>query len=282
MPRSLSLAASALALVLAQVCGAGPARASEPEVLSHPWVVPPPNREPEAYFTNVHDGQVLEAPFVLRFGLSMRGLVPAGHKAGRAGHHHLLVDQPLPLDFQKPLPFTKHYIHFGKGQMETVLDLKPGTYQFTLLLADHAHIPFFVFSRPIRVTVAGKAPGATPQQVQGPPRIEILDLRDGQTLRDAFPVRLHASGFNLAHARAKVPGTGHFRLVLTPARGAPETIELAGGQTETWLRPPADDYRLALHLVDNVDGHVLASGPPVRVRVERSAERAASGVVSKR
>ena len=152
MPRSLSLAASALALVLAQVCGAGPARASEPEVLSHPWVVPPPNREPEAYFTNVHDGQVLEAPFVLRFGLSMRGLVPAGHKAGRAGHHHLLVDQPLPLDFQKPLPFTKHYIHFGKGQMETVVDLPPGSYTFNLLLADKGHIPYFVFGKPVRLT----------------------------------------------------------------------------------------------------------------------------------
>jgi hypothetical protein len=71
------------------------------------------------YFTNVKDGDVLEAPFVLRFGLSMRGLVPAGKTAGRAGHHHLLVNQPLPLDFKQPLPFTDQYIHFGKGQMET-------------------------------------------------------------------------------------------------------------------------------------------------------------------
>ena len=109
--------------------------AAEPEVLAHPWVVPPPNREPQAYFTNVKDGDVLEAPFVLRFGLSMRGLVPAGKTAGRSGHHHLLVDQPLPLDFKKPLPFTDKYIHFGKGQMEHVVDLPPGTYTFNLLLA---------------------------------------------------------------------------------------------------------------------------------------------------
>jgi hypothetical protein len=39
---------------------------------------------------------------VARFGLSMRGIVPAGQSAGHAGHHHLLIDQPLPLDFRKP------------------------------------------------------------------------------------------------------------------------------------------------------------------------------------
>ena len=245
--------------------------ASAGDIPAHPWVVPPSDLQAAAHFTNLKDGDSVTSPFVVKFGLAMRGLVPAGKTVGSAGHMHLLINQPLPLDFKKALPFTEQYIHFGKGQMETVLDLKPGKYEFTLLLADHAHIPFFVFSRPIRVTVAGKAAGTTAPQVQGPPRVEILSLRDGQTVRDAFPVRLHASGFNLAHADAKVAGTGHFQLVLTPGRGAPSTIELAGGQTETWLRPPADDYRLAVNLIDNVDGRVLASAPPLRVRVDRSA-----------
>ena len=285
--RPMSRLRSLAGALLGAACIAGfaaPAASADPsgEVPVHPWVVPPSDLQAVARFTNLKDGATVTSPFVVKFGLAMRGLVPAGQTVGTAGHMHLLINQPLPLDFKKALPFTDQYIHFGKGQMETVLDLKPGTYQFTLLLADHAHIPFFVFSRPIRVTVAGKAPGTTAQQVQGPPRVEILDLRDGDTVRDAFPVRLHASGFNLAHAQAKVPGTGHFRLVLTPSRAAPETIELAGGQTETWLRPPADDYRVALQLVDNIDGHVLASAPPLRVRVERSPERAAGGVVSKR
>jgi hypothetical protein len=85
----------------------------------HPWVVPPTDLQPSAHFTNLQDGDTVQAPFVAKFGLSMRGLVPAGQTAGRAGHHHLLVNQPLPLDFQKPLPFTDRYMHFGKGQMET-------------------------------------------------------------------------------------------------------------------------------------------------------------------
>ena len=152
----------------------GMAAAAEPETLPHPWVVPPPSRSPEAYFTNVKDGDVLEAPFVLRFGLSMRGLVPAGKTADRAGHHHLLVNQPLPLDFTKPLPFTEKYIHFGKGQMEHVVDLPPGTYTFNLLLADQGHIPYFVTGRPVRLTIARRRATAPGENLTGPQRIEIL------------------------------------------------------------------------------------------------------------
>ena len=122
------LLAALVALPLHATAQAAAASAEASEVLSHPWVEPPPNRQPEAYFSNLKDGDSRVSPFVLRFGLAMRGIVPAGKTAGRAGHHHLLINQPLPLDFKKPLPFTDQYIHFGKGQMETVINLKPGTY----------------------------------------------------------------------------------------------------------------------------------------------------------
>lgn len=55
----------------------------EAEVIAHPWVVPPPNREPFAYFSNVKDGDVAESLFVLKFWPSMRGIVPAGKTVGR-------------------------------------------------------------------------------------------------------------------------------------------------------------------------------------------------------
>ena len=85
-------------------------------------------------------------------------------------NNHLLVNQPLPLDFAKPLPFTDKYIHFGKGQMETVLDLPPGSYTLNLLLADKGHIPFFVFSKPVRLTVAKRRALAPGENVAGPPQ----------------------------------------------------------------------------------------------------------------
>lgn len=245
--------------------GALPAAAMEPEVLAHPWVVPPPNREPQAYFTNLQDGDKVETPFVLRFGLAMRGLVPAGRTADRAGHHHLLVDQALPLDFKKPLPFTEKYIHFGKGQMEHVLDLPPGTYTLNLLLADQGHIPYFVYSRPTRVTVTRRRALPAGHNLQGAPRVEILRPAPDETVRGPVRVQFHASGFNIGHAAAQAPGTGRFRLALLRA-GKAEVLDFRGGQTEVWLNPPKGEYQVKLDLVSNTQADaVLASTPPQRM-----------------
>jgi hypothetical protein len=249
------------------------------EYPSHPWVVPPPDLQPNAHFTNLRDGDVVQSPFVARFGLAMRGLVPAGKSVGQAGHHHLLVNQSLPLDFKKALPFTDQYIHFGKGQMETVLNLKPGTYNLTLLLADKGHIPYFVYSKPVRIVVDKQVTSRPAKEVQGPARVELLSPADGSTQRNAFRVLFHASGFDVSHIAAQAAGTGHFQLTVEPAKGKPETIAFRGGHTETWLQPPPGDYKLGLQLVDNIDGRVLASAPPVRVRAETTragAERLAS------
>ncbi|MCC2632929.1 MAG: hypothetical protein K0S48_815 [Ramlibacter sp.] len=264
-PHSLAAAVAVCALLLA---GAGNAAAAEAEVIAHPWVVPPPNREPSAYFSNVKDGDVLEAPFVLKFGLSMRGLVPAGKTAGRAGHHHLLVNQPLPLDFNKPLPFTEKYIHFGKGQMEHVVDLPPGTYTFNLLLADQGHIPYFVFSRPVQITIAKQRKPAAGESVTGKPGVQILRPAPNEAVRGPIRVQFHASGFNVAHADAKVAGTGHFRLTLARAGAAPEVLDFRGGQTEVWLNPPKGEYQMKLDFVGHQDGEpVLAATPAQRMLV---------------
>lgn len=243
------------------------ASAPDSDQLHHPWVVPPPAREPQAYFTNIADGARVTSPFVVRFGLSMRGIVPAGKTAGRAGHHHLLVNQPLPLDFKKPLPFTDQYIHFGKGQMETVLNLKPGTYTLNLLLADQGHIPYFVFSKPTQVTVTAQRTDVTAAQLQGPPRIAFLSPADGAAVRGAFRIQFHATGYNIAHVDAKVAETHHFRMV-AESRGKRELLDFRGGQTEVWIEPPPADYQLRLELVNNGSGEVVADAGPLRVRVD--------------
>jgi hypothetical protein len=256
--------------------GALHARAADAEPGPHRWVVPPPAQQPEAYFTNLKDGDVVDSPFVARFGLSMRGLVPAGKTAGRAGHHHLLVDQPLPLDFKKPLPFTEKYVHFGKGQMETALSLPPGTYQLRLLLADQGHIPYFVYSKPLNVTVRRQDPKAVPAALQGPRRVEVLSPADGAKARAPFRVQFHATGYNVSHREAGVAETGHFRLVMDRG-GKREVIEFPGGETETWLEPPSGDYQLRLELVANTGGSVMAASAPVRIDVEAARMRVAAG-----
>lgn len=239
-----------------------------PEVVLHPWVSLPVARTAESYFTNLKDGEVKESPLVVRFGLSMRGIVPAGKTAGRAGHHHLLVNQPLPLDFNKPLPFTEKYIHFGKGQMETVLNLPPGKYELRMLLADQGHIPYFVYSKPLTLTISKQNPNVAPASLLGPPRIEIMSPADRAAVRPPFRVQFHASGYNISHVGAKAPETGHFRLLLERADRKPEVLNFTAGQTEVWLNPPADQYTLRLELVGSAaPDSVVARAEPVSVKV---------------
>jgi hypothetical protein len=272
---------TALALSL---CLLGATAAAAADGPPHRWVVPPPGHQPEAYFSNLKDGAEVDSPFVVRFGLSMRGLVPAGKTAGRAGHHHLLVDQPLPLDFKKPLPFTEKYVHFGKGQMETALNLPPGTYQLRLLLADQGHIPYFVFSKPMKVTVRKQDAKLTAAALQGPKRVEVLSPADGARVRAPFRVQFHATGFNVSHSEPAIAETGHFRLVLERG-GKRELLDFTGGETETWIDPPAGDYQMRLELVSNSGGGVMAQSAPQRLAIEslRSAEavRAAAAALAR-
>ena len=233
----------------------------------HPWVVPSP-RSAETYFTNLKDGDVRETPLVVRFGLSMRGLVPAGKTAGRAGHHHLLINQALPLDFKKPLPFTDQYIHFGKGQMEMVMNLPPGRYELRLLLADQGHIPYFVYSKPLKLTVSKQNKDVTPASVQGPPRIELLGQVDRDVVRTPFRLQFHASGYNISSVAPQAPETGHFRLVMQQAGRKPEVLDFTAGQTECWLSPPPGDYTLRLELVSNTTaGGVASAARPMALSV---------------
>ena len=261
----------ALPLVLAGTIDACAQAAPDmPEIIQHRWVVSSPSREPETYFTNLKDGDKRETPFVARFGLSMRGLVPAGTSAGRAGHHHLLIYQILPLDFKKPLPFTDQYIHFGKGQTEAVVNLPPGSYDLRLLLADQGHIPYFVYSKPLKVIVTKQNTTVSPASVQGAPRIELLDVADRSTFRTPFRLQFNASGYNVSNMAPRLAATGHFRLTMTPAGKKPEVMDFVSGQTEAWFSPPPGTYNLMLELVSNHQfDKVEAAAIPVSISVAR-------------
>jgi hypothetical protein len=67
------------------------------------------------------------------------GVAPAGVDKPNTGHHHLLVDAPLP-NFDKPIPNDENHLHFGAGQTETVLTLPKGRHTLQLLLGDSSHL----------------------------------------------------------------------------------------------------------------------------------------------
>lgn len=242
-----------------------PAAAVAARVL-HPWQAPTPAGTAEAYFTNLKSGESIETPFLLKFGLSGGwGLAPISKPlGGKSGHHHLLVNRDLPLDFKAALPFNEQYIHFGKGQMETVLTLAPGTYTLRMLLADDKHLPHFVYSKPLKVTITKK--NSTDPKTLVNKGISLMVSEP--ELKAPFRVQFHASGLNVAHAVQKEKDTGHFKLTVVSKAGALAEMDFVEGQTETWLAPPAGDYTLKLEFVDNLNPkQALVSAVTTAVRV---------------
>ena len=111
--------------------------------------------EQKVYFINLNEGDKLESPFLVQFGLSGIGVAPAGTDRANTGHHHLLINVNS-VDLYMPIPSSKNHLHFGGDQTETTLDLLPGEYTLQLLLGDMNHIPHSppIISKKISVTVA--------------------------------------------------------------------------------------------------------------------------------
>jgi hypothetical protein len=112
----------------------------------------PPNAR--VYFEYPTDGAYVPRTLVIRFGLLGMGVAPAGVDKPNTGHHHLLIDAPLP-PLDQPIPNDFNHLHFGAGQTEAQVTLPLGTHTLQLLLGDANHVPHDppVYSKPIKVTV---------------------------------------------------------------------------------------------------------------------------------
>jgi hypothetical protein len=94
-----------------------------------------------AYIIEPADGASVTSPVRVVFGLKGIGVAPAGVDRNDAGHHHLLVDAPLPSNLGLPIANDEQHRHFGGGQTEVELTLAPGRHTLQMLLGDHLHIP---------------------------------------------------------------------------------------------------------------------------------------------
>jgi len=116
---------------------------------------PTPSAEGAAvHFIDLKDGQTVPPKVTIRFGLREMGVAPAGSDRANSGHHHLLIDTELP-PLDQPIPNDFNHLHFGAGQTEAEVTLKPGTHTLQLLLGDKDHIPHNppVMSPRIRIVV---------------------------------------------------------------------------------------------------------------------------------
>ena len=108
------------------------------------------------YFISPQDNYVSKSGSEVKivFGIKNFEILPAGIIGCNSGHHHLVINAELP-NLSRPIPSTENYIHFGKGQTETTINLKPGKHTLQLLVGDYAHIPHKnpIFSEKINIEV---------------------------------------------------------------------------------------------------------------------------------
>jgi hypothetical protein len=243
-------------------------------------------------FAMLRDGWTVRTPLQVDFAIRGMGVIPAGKPHPKAGHHHMLVDTPLPVRVGDQIPFNDFHRHYGKGQTGTSIALAPGKRRLRLLFADHDHRPYFVFSPEITVNVVGPREGPPPRidpanfaatcelwlqdEITRPrpegQRVLITNLREGEPVASPFNVRFAADGFGVAPRGHGGPGLGHFELEVLAADGrAVQRIDLENGATQAVLALPLGAFTLRLRFVDDA-GQALVAPANVPITVT-SVER---------
>ena len=93
---------------------------------------------PKVFFQNLHDGDSVTSPVHVVFGIEGMTVQPAGEIVAGTGHHHLIVDGTYS-EKDQVVPADSTHIHFGKGQTETDVPLKPGAHTLILQFANGIH-----------------------------------------------------------------------------------------------------------------------------------------------
>jgi hypothetical protein len=160
------------------------------------------------------------AKLKLYFGLRNMGVAPAGSDRENSGHHHLLIDTRLP-PLNQPIPNDFNHLHFGAGQTEAEITLKPGEHTLQLLLGDKDHIPHTppVMSQRVRVRVEGTpetptvAGGPTPSPAGA--AVYFNDpIKEGAILPPKFTIYFGLKNMGLAPAGVERQNSGHHHLLV--------------------------------------------------------------------
>jgi Domain of unknown function (DUF4399) len=235
------------------------------------------------FFVEPADGATVGRKVTVKFGLSGMELVPAGTSKPNSGHHHLLIDTPLPA-LDREIPSDLNHLHFGRAQTETEITLTPGDHTLQLLLGDHEHLPHDppIFSKVIRIHVADTPPEKTAQAAPAagrqpsPPDAAVYFIYpgNGDTIYPNSTIRFGLRNMGIAPAGVAKPNTGHHHLMIdvdTPPLDQPlpsdlNHIHFGNGQTEKKITLSPGEHTLQLILAD--DRHIPHDPPVISERIK--------------
>jgi hypothetical protein len=105
------------------------------------------------HFITPKDGDTVSGDVTIKMGIKGMQVHKAGEIIKGTGHHHLIIDGAY-ISENTVVPKDATHIHFGKGQTETTVKLKPGKHTLTLQFADGFHQSYGkIMSRTISITV---------------------------------------------------------------------------------------------------------------------------------
>jgi hypothetical protein len=238
----------------------------------------------EVYFIDLKDGATVPPNLKVYFGLRNMGVAPAGSDRENSGHHHLLIDTELP-PLDQPIPNDFNHLHFGAGQTEAEISLKPGQHTLQLLLGDKNHVPHTppVMSPRIRVNVlptggpTASVPGAA---------VYFTDLKDGATVDPKVTIHFGLKNMIVAPAGSDRANSGHHHLLIDtelPPLDRPipndfNHLHFGSGQTEATVTLKAGDHTLQLLLgdKDHIPHTPPIFSPRIKIRVVDASTRTAA------
>ena len=90
-------------------------------------------KDAQVFFIKPLDGQKFflkdSDTIEIIFGAKNVLVKPAGELIPNSGHHHLLINVENLPDLSMPIPANDNFIHFGKGQISTVISLPKGQHK---------------------------------------------------------------------------------------------------------------------------------------------------------
>jgi hypothetical protein len=232
----------------------------------------------EVYFFNLKDGAVVSPKLKINFGLRNMGVAPAGSDRDNSGHHHIIVDAETP-PLDQPIPNDFNHLHFGAGQTEAEIELKPGEHTLQLLMGDKNHIPHTppVMSPRIRVRVT-EAVARKPAPKDA--RVYFVGLENGAVIRPEVTLHFGLLKMGVAPAGIDNPNTGHHHLLIDtklPPLDQPipndfNHLHFGAGQTEATVTLPLGKHTLQLLFAD--ENHVphdpVVTSAAIQVTVTQS------------
>ena len=100
-------------------------------------------KKAKVFFIEPKDGATVATKFKVKMGVEGMTIKKAGESVDdvTSGHHHIVIDGTA-IPAGQPVMANETHIHFGAGQTETELTLKPGNHTLILQFADGAHRSF--------------------------------------------------------------------------------------------------------------------------------------------